>query len=182
MICKYCNSENSDGAKFCNECGQPLLDLVSTGTKKTSAMAIRRKTTIIGCILALLAVVVAVFLVVNLLKNNVESQIKGVWVRDNTGITSTDTLVYTFTSKGGTNTLNSEKQSQVQGETEFDWYITEDNDLIILWSDISCTRYIWNPDFNSYTLSSNAYNWCIRGDKLYLSTPASEVGYYVFTK
>ena len=66
--------------------------------------------------------------------------------------------------------------------TEFDWYVTDDDDLIILWSNTNCTRYIWNPNYESYKLSSNEYSWYIKGDRLFLSSNASESGYYVYTK
>ncbi len=179
MNCNYCGTANADSAKFCNECGQPLFDVVSSGNGTVKP---RRKTVLIAAVLAVLAVCFAVFFAVNQLTNSPESQIKGVWVRNNSDSSVTDTVVYTFTSKGGTNTYNSQNQNQPAGEAAFDWYITEDNELILLWSNTSCHRYIWNPDYNSYNLSANEYNWFVKGDKLYLSSTASQTGYYVYTK
>lgn len=181
MVCKHCNNENLDNAKFCNECGSPLFETADNG-KKAPAIKVRRKTTIIGCVLALIAVIFATLWVISLTKSDTDSMLKGTWIRDNTGITTNDTVVYNFTSKGGTNILNSEKQGQPNGETSFDWYVTEDNDLILLWSDTSCNRYVWNPDYKSYILSPNTFNWYVTNDKLYLSAPNSPTGYYLFTK
>ena len=179
MNCTYCGTENNEGAKYCNECGQPLMEMVSNIGKTESP---KRRTVAIAIVLAILAIVFAVFFAVSQFAGTTESKLKGTWVRDNSATTATDTVVYTFTSKGGTNTYNSQNLNQPAGEAAFDWYVTEDNELILLWSNTSCIRYIWNPDFTSYNLSSNEYNWCVKGDKLYLSSTASETGYYVYTK
>ena len=179
MNCTYCGTENNDNAKFCNECGQPLMEIISNEGKMSTP---KRRTVKIAIVLAVLAVIFAVLFGISQFMGSTEAKLKGTWVRENSLTSSTDTVVYTFTSKGGTNTYNSQNLNQPAGEAAFDWYITEDNELILLWSNTSCIRYIWNPDFDSYALSANEYNWCIKGDKLYLSSTASDTGYFVYTK
>ncbi len=179
MNCTYCGTENQESAKFCCECGQPLIERVQGEGKVGSP---KRRTVLIAVLLAVLAIVFAVFFAVTQTVGSTEAKLKGTWVRDNFSTSDTDTVVYTFTSKGGTNTYNSQNLNKPAGEAAFDWYVTEDNELILLWSNTSCIRYIWNPDFSSYNLSANEYNWCVKGDKLYLSSTASETGYYVYTK
>ena len=180
MICSYCGNANQEGAKFCAECGQPLIEMAS-GNNKVGAP--KRRTVTIAAIIAVVVVAFTVFFAVSQYSGSTEAKLKGIWVRETEATAaSVETVVYTFTSKGGTNTYNSEDLKQPAVEAAFDWYITEDNELILLWSNTSCTRYIWNPDFGSYNLSSNEYNWCVKGDKLYLSSTASPTGYYVYTK
>ena len=178
MNCTYCGTENPDSAKFCNECAQPLTATQSGGKIGSP----KRRTVLIAVLLAVLAVAFAVFFAITQISGSAEQKLKGTWVREDTAASATETVVYTFTSKCGTNTYNSQNLNQPAGEASFDWYITENNELILLWSNTSCIRYIWNPDYLSYNLSANEYNWCIKGDKLYLSSTASETGYYVYTK
>lgn len=179
MNCTYCGTENQENSKFCNECGQPLTDMVSQNKNMGSP---KRRTVAIAVVLAVVAVVFAVVFSVYLLSGSTEDRLKGTWVRDNSLTGATDTVVYTFTKKGGTNTYNSQNLTQPAGEASFDWYVTEDNELILLWSNTSCVRYIWNPDFSSYGLSTNEYDWCLKGDKLYLSSTSSDTGYHVYTR
>lgn len=179
MVCTYCGTQNKDSANFCCECGQPLIEIADRGGK---VEAPKRRTFTIASVIALVVVAFTVFFAVSQYSGSTESKLKGTWVRESVDTAVTETVVYTFTSKGGTNTYNSEELKQPAGEAAFDWYITEDNELILLWSNTSCIRYIWNPDFGSYNLSSNEYNWCVKGDKLYLSSTASPTGYYVYTK
>ena len=179
MVCNCCGTQNNDSAKFCCECGQPLIEIADRGGKVGTP---KRRTVTIAGIIAVVVVAFTVFFAVTQNSGSTESKLKGTWVRESTDAAITETVVYTFTSKGGTNTYNSENLKQPAGEAPFDWYVTEDNELILLWSNTSCIRYIWNPDFDSYNLSSNEYNWCVKGDKLYLSSTASPTGYYVYTK
>ena len=177
MNCTYCGYENSDSARYCNNCGQPLIEAVEPNTKVHHP---RRRTISIAVTIAIAVVVFTVFFAVS--QSSTDARLKGTWVRESTETAQAETIAYTFTSKGGTNTYNSEIPDQSPVAATFDWYITDDRQLILLWSNTSCSRYIWNPDFDSYTLSSNEYNWYVKGNKLYLSSSASPTGYYLYTR
>lgn len=179
MTCTYCGAEIRDSAKFCSNCGQPLIETVSANVKSAQP---KRRTVAIALAIAIAVVVFTVCFALSQGPGSTEAQLKGTWVRENTETTQTETVAYTFTSKGGTNTYNSESLDQPPVEAPFDWYVTGDQELILLWSNTSCIRYIWNPDFDSYNLSANEYNWCVKGNKLYLSSSASPTGYYIYTR
>jgi len=179
MNCNYCGAENPDTARFCCECGQSLIESAPTPAKVNAP---KRRTTVIAIILAIAVAAFTISFALFQGSDSLESKVKGTWVRESTDPAQTETVVYTFTSKGGTNTYNSENLSQPAVEAPFDWYVSEEGELILLWSSTSCIRYIWNPDFKSYSLSSNEYDWCVKGDKLYLSSPSSPTGYYVYVK
>ena len=180
MICKYCNCENNDSAKFCQECG---LSLLETNAENSSApMKPKSKTLLFGFLISLLVVAFVVVFGFGLFGNSTENKLKGTWTRDSEGTTASELITYSFTSKGGQNTYSADNQNNLAEKSEFDWYVTDDDDLIILWSNTNCTRYVWNPNYENYKLSSNEYSWFIEKDRLYLSSNASEDGYYVYTK
>lgn len=179
MNCKYCNADNSDNAKFCQQCGQSFMDITAPQTK--TSLRPTGKTLKIGVILAVVAVILAIAFGINMFSNSPANKIRGTWIRDNTDLGTEEQITYTFTSKGGTNSKGPETQNYTEAAA-FDWYVTDDNDLIILWSSTSCTKYIWNPDYNNYNLSPNDYSWYIKGNNLYLSSPSSQTGYYIYSK
>lgn len=178
MICKYCGCEISDNANFCESCGASTLETANNMGAKVSR---RGRTLIIGIIAAITVVVIAAVSIFTMLSSSPENVIKGLWERDNTELNTTDTITYSFTTKGGTNTYSTDNTGFNSSTADFAWHITDDNELIILWSNTSCTRYVWNPDFESYSLSPNEYNWYLKGDTLYLGT-GTELGYYTFIR
>ena len=180
MICGYCNKENNENAKFCQECGQPLLEV--SVEKSSAPIKPKSKTLILGIIASLLVIAFVFSFAFNYFSGSTENKLKGTWTRDISGAAGAELITFSFTSKGGTNTYSTEDQNFISEKSEFDWYVTDDDDLIILWSNTNCTRYIWNPNYESYKLSSNEYSWYIKGDRLFLSSNASESGYYVYTK
>jgi len=179
MTCKHCNSEMPQNAKFCNECGQPTIGTPDMSTSKNGAH--RPRSLKIGIALAVVAVIFVCIFAINVFGNSPANRIKGIWTRETSTLTASEQLVYYFTSKGGTLSKSPEKENYTD-VAEFEWYVTDDEDLIILWSSTSCNKYTWNPDYQNYNLSPNESNWCIKGDKLYLSSPTAENGYYVYTK
>lgn len=179
MVCKRCGCEISDNANFCESCGASTIE---TGMQSQGGKVSRRgKTLIIGVVAAIIVVVVAALSIFTTLNSSPENAIKGLWERDNVALETTDNMTYTFTTKGGTNTYSTDNKGFNSSTADFTWHITDDNELILLWSDTSCTRYVWNPDFESYSLSPNEYNWYLKGDTLYLST-GTELGYYTFIR
>lgn len=179
MVCKRCGCEISDNANFCESCGASTIE---TGMQSQGGKVSRRgKTLIIGVVAAIIVVVVAALSIFTMLNSSPENAIKGLWERDNVALETTDNMTYTFTTKGGTNTYSTDNKGFNSSTADFTWHITDDNELILLWSDTSCTRYVWNPDFESYSLSPNEYNWYLKGDTLYLST-GTELGYYTFIR
>lgn len=170
MICKYCQHEISNTANFCEECG---FSVNGKAGNNTSNMNPKRRTNLVSFILAVLIVLSAFVVVFKI--GGTERALNGVWADENT-------FTYTFQDGVGTNTYSADSQTYTTKEAEFTWHITDDKNLIILWSDTSCTNYTWNPNYNSYKLSANEYNWYVKGNKLYLSTSASELGYNEYTR
>ena len=179
MVCKYCGCEISDNANFCESCGASTIETANTSSN--SKMGRRGKTLIIGIIAAIVVIVIAAVSIFTMFSSSPQNAIKGLWERDNAELDTTDSITYTFTTKGGTNTYSTENKGFNSSTADFTWHITDDNELILLWSDTSCTRYVWNPDFASYSLSPNQYNWYLKGDTLYLST-GTELGYFTFIR
>ena len=179
MVCKFCGGELQENANFCSSCGAAVIETASSnGFNK---MGRKGKTLRIGIIAALLVVAISAVFIFTVLSGSVQNKIKGTWLRDNSSLNTTDTVTYSFTTKGGTNTYTTDNTGFNSNIADFSWYITDDNELILLWSDTSCTRYVWNPDFNSYKLSPNEYNWYLAGDTLYLST-ANDLGYFTYIR
>ena len=182
MTCSYCGTENSENAKFCQECGQPLLKTVNEYSNPNPAVTTKKRTLRLGLAAAVLLVVFIVLFGFNFFSQSRENRLKGTWQRDNSSLDTNEVFTYTFTSRGGTNAYSAEEQNHVNEQADFEWYITKDNDLILLWSNTSCTKYTWNADYNNYKLSSNEFNWYLKGNRLYLSSTAAPDGYYVYTK
>lgn len=179
MVCKYCGCEISDNANFCESCGASTIE---TAMQNQGGKVSRRgRTLIIGTVAAIVVIVIAAISIFTMLSSSPENAIKGLWKRDNTELNTTDDMTYTFTTKGGTNTYSTDNTGFNSSTADFTWHITDDNELILLWSNTSCTRYVWNPDFASYSHSPNEYNWYLKGDTLYLSAGA-ELGYYTFIR
>ncbi len=179
MLCKYCGCEISDNANFCQNCGTSTIE---TAMQNQGGKVGRRgKTLLIGIISAIIVVVICAVTIFTMFNTSPQNVIKGLWKSDNSESNSTDNITYLFTTKGGTNTYVTDKTGFNSSTADFTWHITDDNELILLWSDTSCTRYVWNPDFASYSLSPNEYNWYLKGDNLYLSA-ATEQGYNIYTR
>lgn len=181
VVCKYCRTEIPNNSKFCPECGAPVKQTAYDNVKTPSAA---RKSATIKIGIAIGLVIIATFTVLffNIFSSSADKNIKGTWLRDNKELNTKETITYTFTSKGGTASYSTEKQNYVSEESPFEWYITENNDLIILWSSTNCTKYTWNTDYTNYSLSTYPYSWCIKGNVLYLSSTASGNGYYTFNR
>lgn len=179
MVCKFCGGEINENANFCQSCGAAVIETASPNGN--GRMGRKGKTLRIGIISAILVIAISAAFIFTVLTSSTQNRIKGTWLRDNTTLNTTDTVTYSFNNKGGTNTYTTDSTGFNSNIADFSWHITDDNELIILWSNTSCTRYIWNPDFNSYTLSPNEFNWYLKGDTLYLST-ANEQGYFTYIR
>lgn len=180
MVCKYCGDELQQNINFCPNCGTSVIDTTNLQPKRQQKMS-RGKTIRVGIILAIAVIIAAAIFILTAVLGTPQNKIKGTWVRDNSALNTSDTVTYLFTNEGGTTTYSTDATGFASNAADFSWYITEDKDLIILWSNTSCTRYVWNSDYMSYALSPNEFNWCISGDTLYLSG-STELGYFTYTK
>ena len=179
MVCKFCGGELHENSNFCHACGTAIIETASPND--LNKMGRKGKTLRIGIISAILVIAISAAFIFTVLTSSMQNQIKGTWLRDNTSLNTADTVTYSFNNKGGTNTYTTDNTGFNSNIADFSWYISDDNELILLWSNTSCTRYIWNPDFNSYTLSPNEFNWYLKGDTLYLSA-ANEQGYFTYIR
>ena len=178
MICKYCHHEINDTANFCEECG---LSTKSNATKDAGNVNPKRRTKWVSIIMAAIIIITALVSVIKI-NGGVKKAIRGVWTGTAITQNANDTFTYTFLDGTGTNVYSGDNQNYNANERVFRWYITDDKELIILWSNTSCTNYNWNPNYNSYKLSANEYNWYVKGDRLYLSTSSSELGYNEYVR
>ena len=178
MICKYCHHEISDTANFCEECGLSTKSDTIKGVDKVNP---KRRTKWVSVIVAVLIVITA-FISVFKFGGSTEKAIKGVWTGTAYSTNASENFTYTFLDGTGTSAYSGDNQNYNAKEAVFHWHITDEKDLVILWSSTSCTNYKWNPNYNSYKLSANEYNWYVKGDKLYLSTGSSELGYNEYTR
>lgn len=179
MICKFCKATVPDKSKYCSECGALLAN---DNCQKAPALTRKRNTIKIGVTLGILIIIASLALVFNIFGDSADKKIIGTWVRSSDGVYSDETITYIFNATGGEASYNRESQNYVSETSPFEWYITEQKDLIVLWSSTNCTKYTWNTDYTNYSLSTNPYSWYVKGDVLYLSSTAAEGGYYIFNR
>ena len=178
MNCKYCNAEIAENSKFCNECGQSMFDSPKMGANKP-----RGKTVAIALGIAAFIVVFVILFVVFGYFGKLENKLEGSWSRYDMTSQTNDQILYSFTSNGGTYIKNPEASIITDGNNdEFEWFITDEDSLIILWENGSYRKYIWNPDYANYHLTPESSFWFLDGDRLYLSNIASETGYYEYNE
>lgn len=179
MVCKFCRTEVPNTAKYCLECG---AHLATDDVQKTPTLS-RKGNTIKVAIIAGLAIIIAVIILsFNLFGNSADKNLVGTWVRSSADLYADETITYVFNTNGGVASYTTENKNYVSEKSPFEWYINDNKDLIILWSSTNCTKYAWNTDYTNYSLSTNPYSWCIKGDTVYFSSTAAEGGYYIFNR
>ncbi len=181
MICKYCNSQISDDAKFCSECGLAQAENAQL-TPETGKIRPKGKTLRIAAVIAALLLVFAAFFAVNYFTNTARNSLKGSWQREAESTTGAEVITYVFNSENGQSIYAQSSAANAAESVGFEWFVTDDKELIILWSNTTCTRYVWNPDISNYNMSANEYNWYVKGGKLYIGSSTEMQGYIVYTK
>lgn len=180
MNCKYCGAEITENSKFCSECGMPQAEDERIETKAKNVRP-KGKTLRAAALIAALIVIFALFFSFNYFSNP-SNKLKGVWQRSGEESKASATASYSFTLRNGDSVFSQNSENGSQETATFEWCITDDNELIILWSSTSCTKYAWNPNLNNYSLSPNEYSWYLKGNKLYLSSSSADSGYYTYVK
>ncbi len=181
MNCKYCNADVTENSKFCNECGQSLFE---TPSRKSSSKP-QGKTIMIGIISAIVVVIFAIVFACISIFGSLENRLERTWSRYASETELSGQVLYTFTADGGTTYTTDPSATTItdNANDEFEWYITDDNELILLLDTGSYKKYLWNPDYANYYLTNNISSyWYLKGNKLYLSNTASPTGYYEYTE
>ncbi len=176
MNCKYCNAQIPENSKFCNECGQATFDLPKQKTAKP-----RGKTIIFASGIALSIIAIVIVTVLFAFFGSLENRLEGSWSRYDTTSQTNDQILYSFSPDSGSYITNPAASTDSSGQNdEFQWYITDKDDLVILWENGSYRKYAWKPDYENYHLTPENSFWFLDGDRLILSNISSETGYYEY--